>query len=309
MSRVSDKNHAEFLEDEVFRPLGMEDCFLGTDGGGSRHIAAQYDSSSHVRTPPEISDTPGASSAHCSVHDVALFGMFALGEHLPNQERILSDVSLKMMLNPTVESGDGERYGFGWTLQPNHHGYVGVFAQGGINDSFAVLQMIPSEKIAVAVIANTGTTLPFDIVDEILRDLLPRYGAALAREKPTQPTESSKAVTPTSLAGTWVGALHTWKANVPLTLEISPFRQVRVKWPTNPSITPSDVDITDPRFYCVAHGKVGAPDALKSSSEIELELYLRGATLVGAGTTKDGAQLPYWVQLEKVPATQAIPKR
>lgn len=214
VSRVSGRSYADFLREEVFRPLGMRDCFLGTESVGVEQIAAQYDSSSHARTPIQFSDTPGASSAHCSVHDLALFGMFALGEHVPNQRSILSDASLRMMLNPSVKSDDGERYGFGWSLQPDHHGYGGLFAQGGTNDSFAVLQIIPSEKIAVAVIANTGTTIPFAIVDKVLGGLLPRYRETLAGEKPAQPVHETKILAPTSLAGTWAGALHTWKGTL-----------------------------------------------------------------------------------------------
>jgi hypothetical protein len=237
------------------------------------------------------------------VHDLALFGMFALGAHLPAQKRILSKASLQMMLNPTVETGDGERYGFGWSQQPDHHGYVGVFAQGGTNDSFAVLQMIPSEKIAVAVIANTGTTVPFEITDRVLNDLLPRYRASLASQPPAVPQHDPAVTTTTSLAGNWAGALQTWKGNVPLTLRISASREVQVKWKDDQWITATDVDIAEPHFYCVVHGQVEISD--DPQPPYDLELYLRGKVLVGAATTRNGAQLPYWVQLEKSPQIQA----
>jgi hypothetical protein len=63
-------------------------------------------------------------------------------------------------------------------------------------------------------------------------------------------------------------------------------------------MTASDVSVADPRFYCVVQGVIGTSDTPQSPSEVELELYLRGGTLVGAGTTRDGVQLPYWVQLK-----------
>lgn len=307
VSRVSKKSYPDFVRDEVFRPLGMMDCFLGAESERSKQIAAQYDSSSHVRTPAQVSDTPGASSAHCSVHDLVLLGMFALGEHPPNQTRILSDASLKKMLNPTVETGDGERYGFGWSLQPDHHGYVSVYAQGGTNDSFAVLQLIPSKKLAVAVIANTGTTVPFEIVDKVIGGLLPRHRDARASKKTARPEANTKTAASTSLAGTWAGALDTWKGSVPMTIELSPSRRVRVKWGGNQWIKASDTDIAAPRFYCVVHDQAGSSDIPQSHSDLELELYLYGETLAGAGTTKNGAQLPYWVQLQKSPGRQPAP--
>jgi hypothetical protein len=64
----------------------------------------------------------------------------------------------------------------------------------------------------------------------------------------------------------------------------------------------SKVEIADPRLYCVVHGQIGTPDAPQSRSDIELELYLRGKALAGAATTKDGVQLPYWVELKRTPS-------
>lgn len=299
VSRVSKKKYPDFLRDEIFGPLGMLGCFIGPRSGTGSEVAAQYDSSSRTRTAEEVSDTPGASSAHCSVHDLALLGMFALGEHLPNQRRILSDAALYVMLHPTVESGDGERYGFGWSLQPDYHGYVGVYAQGGTNDSFAVLQMIPSEKVAVSVIANTGTIVPFDIVDQVLRSLLPHFRETEDGEKVTQPEQHKESVTKIPLVGNWVGVLHTWKGDVPIAIEIISSHEVRAKWQRGSWIKASDVAIADPRFYCVIANQIETPDAPQTPPRIELELYLRGTRLVGAATTKDGMQLPYWVQLQK----------
>ena len=305
VAHVSGKSYADFLQDQVFRPLGMQDCSLGIAAPKLGWIAAQYDSTSHTRTPVELSDTPGASSAHCSVHDLALFGMFALGAHGPAQKQILSDASLQFMLNPTVEKGDGKRYGFGWSLQSNLHGYVGVFAQGGTNDSFAVLQMIPSEKIAVAVIANTGTTIPFEIVDRVLSDLLPRYRESLASQPLATPQRNAPvSLSTTSLVGSWAGALQTWKGKVPLTLQISASGEVKAQWKAGQWMTATDVEVAEPRFYCVVHGQVEIPDAPHAPYDLELELYLRGKALIGAATTKDGAQLPYWVQLERSPHIQ-----
>jgi CubicO group peptidase (beta-lactamase class C family) len=301
VSRVSGRSYGDFIERELFGPLGMEDCFLEPRSGRPESTAAQYDSTSHERTPIQLSDTPGASSVHCSAHDLALFGMFALGMYPPGQKQVLSDASLRMMLNPTVKTGEGERYGFGWSLQPNHHGYLGVFAQGGTNDSFAVLQLIPSEKITIAVVANMGTTVPLEIVEEVLSELLPRYRESSIAEKAAT-TRTERPVTK-ALVGRWTGALHTWNGNFPLTLEIAGSRDVQAKWDSGHWMKATDVDIAEPRFYCIIHGLKGIPGAPQSPYDLELELYLRAKTLVGAGTTKDDAQLPYWIQLEKSAAS------
>jgi CubicO group peptidase (beta-lactamase class C family) len=299
VSHVSGKSYGDFLHDEIFSPLGMKNCFLEV-GRVSGPNAARYDSSSHTRSPIQQSDTPGASTVHCSVQDLALFGMFTLMAHDPGQKQILSDASLQMMLNPNVETGDGERYGFGWSLQPKLHGYKGIYAQGGTNDSFAVLQMIPSEKIAVAVIANTGTTFPFEIVDKILGDMLPRYREDLTHQSSTSSVKPPFPPISSMMTGNWKGEIDTWKGKVPLTLTISPDRQVYVQLGNGPRVVATNIDVQKKRFYCVIRGDVQTPDAPQPPYDIEIELYLRAKLLLGAATTKDGVQLPYWAQLQRI---------
>jgi len=71
-------------ERRVFAPLGMKDCFLDASVDRPNSAAARYDSSPPFsRTPLKRSTAPGASSAYCSVHDLALFGRKAwLGGNL-----------------------------------------------------------------------------------------------------------------------------------------------------------------------------------------------------------------------------------
>ena len=266
--------------------------------------AAQYDSASHERTPFQLSDTPGASSAFCSAHDLALFGLFGLKSHLANQKQILSVKSLDEMLHPTVQTGDGEAYGFGWSLQPDYYGFRGLYAQGGTNDSFAVLQMLPTDGIVVAVIANTGTELPFDIVKKILSELLPTFKNNLEKAatspKASEIQEQNRTHSP--LSGNWDGIIHTWKGDVPIALSISPSENLAKVGSRSGTWTKvSNPEISASRFYGVVQADLKTPDGPTPPNSNEIEVYLRGNFLVGAVTTKDGPQLPYWVKLRKSP--------
>jgi len=300
----SGKSFAAFLQEDVFAPLDMTSCSLPVASQLSNKNAAQYDSASRKRTPFQLSDTPGASSAFCSAHDLALFGMFAMKSHLANQKQILSDKSLDEMLHPTVQTEDGEKYGFGWSLQPDYYGFQGVYAQGGTNDSFAVLQMLPSEGIVVAVISNTGTDLPFDIVKNILSELLPTFKDNLekttTRPKASEIQEQNRTRSP--LSGKWVGTINTWKGDAPFRLSISSSENLaKVGSQSGNWIKVTNSEISASRFYGIVPANLKTPDGPSLPYSIEIEVYLRGKFLVGAVTTKDGPQLPYWVKLRKRP--------
>jgi hypothetical protein len=50
-------------------------------------------------------------------------------------------------------------------------------------------------------------------------------------------------------------------------------------------------------MYCATHGDLKTPDGPAPPYRIEIELYLHHGILMGAATTGDGVQLPYWVKL------------
>ena len=299
VAHASGKSYGEFLHDEVFQPLGMSDCALELPPELRKRAAAQYDQTSHTRSPLRNSDHPGASAVHCSVHDLALFGMFIVKARVPGQKAVLSEESRDAMLNSTVNAVDGQRYGIGWWENPNLNGYTAVFGSGGTSDSAATLYTIPSEGIVVAALANTGTLLADKAAQEVLSGLLPKFREQ--REKSAQsvkPPEVSPN-TPAKLAGKWTGEIQTWRGLVPLTLSISPTREIHAGINSKDHAL-QNAGLQDNELYGVFEGDVGTPDAPRPPYNIEIDLYLRGDTLAGAATTRgDGPALPYWVTLRK----------
>ena len=149
----------------------MRNCYLSATGDIHPGSAVNYDDSSVAQSPLRVSDTPAASSVRCSAHDLAIFGSFVLGEPVRGQKEILSKSRLRE-LPYSDKASAGEHYSLGWdrnTLE----GYVGIFAQGGTEDSSAVLQLIPDADLSIAVISNTSTRIPLEIVNGIVAKLLP----------------------------------------------------------------------------------------------------------------------------------------
>ena len=174
VGRTSGKSYADFLRDEIFKPLGMTHASLGIRTDLKGYAATRY-SSINGRRPPAQSATPGASGIYCSAHDLALFGLFHLKAHLTKQKAILSDSSIETMQNSTVNADENGRYGLGWWVTENLRGFRSLRGQGGTDDAWAALQLIPSEGIAVVILANTGDDFPSKLMDEILSVLLPSY--------------------------------------------------------------------------------------------------------------------------------------
>jgi CubicO group peptidase (beta-lactamase class C family) len=140
IARAAGKPLHEVLRDDVFRPLGMMNS---TYGPGTDYASVR---------------------GYASAHDVALFGAFHMKAHRRDQRAILSDAAIDTMQTSTVPADGGQRYGLGWWIEENRFGYRSLLAQGGNATAQAWLRMIPSERVAVAVLANKGVGFPGDVV-------------------------------------------------------------------------------------------------------------------------------------------------
>lgn len=309
VGHVSGKSYADFLRDEVFLPLGMKHSSVGIGPGLEKYAAVRY-SLVNGRHSVAISASPGASGAYSTAHDLALFGMFHLRAHLPDQKAILSDKSIEAMQNSTVSTGGRSRYGLGWWVNEDLNGYRGLLAQGGTDDGMAFLQLIPSEEIAVAMLTNTGDDFPPKIVDEILSVLLPPYRLKREANSAAKPASSKPDVKPsTSFVGDWVGHIHTYHGDLPFTLSISASGDVQAKLKSVPVETLNKFEFTDRGLLGRLTGNLGTvEDTGPESYDLDFELYLKGDTLYGSTTTRPrpgaryGARLSYWVELKKAPA-------
>lgn len=280
-----------FLQHELFQPLGMNSCYLQIDPKLKKGSSFNYAPGTLAQTPIQISDTPGASSARCSSHDLAVFGEFVMGDRVAGQKQILSPDQLHELLYSDAASA-GEKYSFGWDRN-NVDSYPGLFAQGGTYDSFALLQLIPDQDLAVAVVSNTGTTIPLDIANRIVEQLAlkPRAAQQAAAQ------EASKATTSVGqpLSGTWSGSVRVDGAEVPVALNItSTHVQATIG---GKSASCEKVELSSSRLDCTVDTALRSTELPTGIASVELEVYRRDNSLIGAATTQGPVQLPFWIAL------------
>ena len=312
VARTSGKDYAYFLRNEIFEPLGMKHASLGIPAHLKRYAAIRY-SSINGRRPPAQSATPGASGIYCSAHDLALFGLFHLKAHLKKQKAILSDSSIDAMQNSTVNADENGRYSLGWSVTENLRGFRSLRGQGGTDDSWAALQIIPSEGIAVVILANTGDNFLSKLTDEILSAMLPSYRQNGANANSSPAAQQPRASPAPLLLGNWVGRIQTYQGDLPLTFSIAESGEVQVQLGSAPVTLLQNArfgsrfgkQFLDGRLLA---GDLGTrEDTGPDPYDLDFELYRHDQKLYGAVTTRTrsgsrfSARLSYWVELVKRP--------
>lgn len=292
ITRVSGQSLTKFMSEEVFRPLGMTGAVFDPDLDDQGNRAVKYDSQGGI-APLRWSDAPGAAHGYASVRDLIRFGMFHLKDHLKNQRPILDDSTIVQMQaerdGAVHPSGENESYGLGWFLDETTFGVPTVSHEGGWTGASAMLKLLPSEDIAVAVLMNVyDREFANRVTDETIRATLPDYG------KPEgQTADRVAASSPPSFdlpAGMYSGEIRTFRGAIPLILDkagsgdlyaylgdpASPPRRVRG--------VPEVVPYLPAQILLRFQGPIGDPEAARHHHTVWLDLRFERDELNGTAS-------------------------
>ena len=290
IEQVSGKSYAEYVGDNVFAPLGMEHSDIPTKADPGRHRAVRYRDGKPL--PFYDFDHRGGSAVFASAHDLVRFGMFHLKMLQPDQESILPDGRIDEMQKALVHGAYD--YGIGWMIYPEqgdyrliHHGGV----MGGVRTN---LSLIPSEQVAVAVMANQTSSVVDQITGDILTTLLPGYKRRGREERPGTTTEraSARAETTTQRAtplpkkwvGTWRGVVHTYEGEMRARLSIDASGKAEAQLGQQEVGQVSELKIEDGYLTGRFAGEIDTPDARERQHDVRFSLTMRGEMLSGALT-------------------------
>lgn len=150
---VSGLSYADFMQQRIFAPLGMNDSYYLSNepviprrASGYQHVGDDY------QNAPFLSMTlPHAAGSLGSTLDDLIRWDTALREH-----QLLDRASLERMYTPvTLNNGTTENYGFGWSIA-NYYGHPLVHHSGGINGFHTYIARFPDSTVTVIVLGNSG---------------------------------------------------------------------------------------------------------------------------------------------------------
>ncbi len=308
ISRLSGKTFADFMREEIFLPLDMTRSSINIDKNLKKYQAIRYGVGKKI-VPFYDFDHQGGSAVFSSVHDLIRFGMFHLKAHLPYQKAILSDESIDEMQIGTADMGGGNRYGIGWATCQNSYGYRISWHNGLMGGVNTTLVLVPDEKIAVAVLANSNTNQHEVICREIISEMLPKYAENIAIEKDKRKSDPDQIATvfspPDELIGEWNGEIVTYKEHLPVTFWFKNDADVVVKIGDQLKTLLNDVVFKDGYLFGRMIGNIGTDDANRHPYNLHITMKLRGNILNGSITAitspKDrfGNALSHWIEVIK----------
>lgn len=295
---VSGVKYGDFLTSEILEPLGMTHCSIGIPRALEEFAAERYsasDGSPADWSANEPSSQEAASSVFCSAHDLVRFGMLHLKEQTRGRKAILSPSAIDEMQNSAVPADDGLHYGFGWWHE-ERFGYKVMYVSGGYSYASALLFTVPSEKIVVVVLINSGQEAAQQVADEIVSSLVSTYRQNRVRAShPEQKSSAPRRNLLASISGTWSGRIQTETREVPLTLTIDKSGIVHGFIASKPATVQEGAEYRDGQLQARISGSSGLYERDPSKVlDLDLQLFLRSGSVLNGGATTAPLSQPEW---------------
>jgi CubicO group peptidase (beta-lactamase class C family) len=322
IAKQSGKSYAQFMEQEVFKPLGMTNSFVQNTKRTDIQIAKKYDADLKV-LPNVQNNTYGAGNIYSSIHDLILFSMFHLKDDLPNQKQILNRDEIDSMHfyknnNTLYHYYDSTIYGLGWYFKLNDNGYKIVWHEGGMMGASSMIKLIPEKNIAIAILINSSNRqFCNDITNELSKVVLPEYQATPLNEE-TEIANYKSYTSDSTYFDDWSGIIKVDDLDIPCSMKFQPDGTIIITYidftyksyftQNNPiphkTILLAGI-VNKESFIGMFPGTLPSKDIRQEFSQImSLKLYKTGKTLSGtivalAAADREYYAYPYYIKLDK----------
>lgn len=184
---ASGKSWADFLTENIFRPLGMNNTIaLSRDIANAQNKAVPHtrDHDQKLIAIPycDIDNISPAGSVSSSITDMSKWVMMLLNNGRVNGEQVIPTNAIMQTRVPHSILGNGGHpftkvnfllYGLGWQLE-DYDGKRMVSHTGGVNGFVTSVTLIPEQKLGVVVLTNTDQNglyegIKYEIIDAYLK--------------------------------------------------------------------------------------------------------------------------------------------
>lgn len=291
IERVSGESYADYMRANVFLPLGLTHTSIDIAPGLDSFAAQRYDE--HGKPIPFYAfDHMGASAVYSSAHDLVRFGMFHLKDHLKDQRPILKDETIDLMHAPVAPAA----YGLGWGVGDDM-GLPRVSHTGGMPGVSTVLNIYPSENMAVVVLSSSGFPTG-RIAQDIAAVLVPKYAETLTARRAAQVSQAGRQnQAPPQLdavTGEWTGTLRTWKSTMPMRITARPDGIVFVWLGDEPRAVLNDVTFRNNRLSGRFAGQIPTDDAMRWAHTVSIDLQVVDGLLKGQVSAQTSTDVLYY---------------
>ncbi|MHB8773348.1 MAG: serine hydrolase domain-containing protein [Syntrophales bacterium] len=189
VERVSGRKYLDFLNQRVFKPLGLKNTGIGVGAIKGKPIALYYDPKTGKRHPPEVLSILGAGGLSATAEDLCRFA-----DAFSANGRLLKKASLAEMKRAQPSSFRGNlkhpeiSFGLGWDMTglPRYDaaGLQVLGKSGGTGNYASMLYTVPDKRISVAVIGAGMHIGAMRIALEMLDAVLVAKKLVPGQEKP-----------------------------------------------------------------------------------------------------------------------------
>ncbi|HMR89012.1 MAG TPA: serine hydrolase [Saprospiraceae bacterium] len=178
IEKVSGKTYPEYIEENIFKALGMNNSYYGSDSKIIKNRAAAYgkDDKGFVNAEPLSMTLPyAAGSLQSTVED-----LYKWNQAVQTYKLVKKETLDKAFTPYVLADGKQTDYGYGWGIE-NIQGSTAIQHGGGIPGFLTKGIYLPKEDVFVAVFSNCDCNSPEETAVKL---------AALTIGKPFEYTES-----------------------------------------------------------------------------------------------------------------------
>lgn len=170
IEKISGLSYAEFLQANIFGPLGMANSGYDRARDVLHQRASGYDvTNGRIATADfiDMSVPFAAGGLYSTVED-----LFRWNEALAQEGKLLSAGSLKQMFTEYPEAAsEGQHYGYGVVISRLKFGKLLYYHGGGIKGFSSSIQRYPEQRVCIVVLSNLSSYKPWELGDHIAAKL------------------------------------------------------------------------------------------------------------------------------------------